>query len=207
MERRWPPGGLWWRRPIATSAMWRYRCMAACATRPSTACFCHNPSNTDAAVRGSAVVAADKAAPAQGHQLQPAGAPDSHGRESSRKPPLCHRRFRGQPQRFQRCSLSGDEPHGHARGYAQLLYVPRERQRTESAHRPQSGGRSSGTDQSDPTGSLGLHWLSRGRPNRLARVGEHHGAWGELYSLPQLRSRVLCWRGTCAILKLSCFSG
>ena len=139
-----------------------FSCTARFATTPEYCVMCHNPSNTDATTRATATVAADKALPNQGidfnklvHRIHfgPNAAADGA------KYPYIVVGFGGSHQRFLDNFVPAVEPDRFGRRHAKLLDVPRQQQRTEPAHRTESGGRSAGLDQSHPAGGWRLQRL------------------------------------------------
>ena len=166
--------------------------------------MCHNPSNTDAATRATATVAARQSAAAAGNQLQPAGASHSlrpQRRGGRRQEPVRRGRLRREPSTISRrlCFRRSVRPGRPASTQnCSICHTTSSEQNLPLGMNPVV----------DPQGWINPNQASCGRLQRLPHVGgrsvplprQHDVARRELHGLPQLR-RGLCGRpGSRAVL-------
>ena len=134
----------------AINATSRFRCMAACATTPSIACCATIRRTRISPTRPNAVVASDKALPPQGinfgllvHRIH-----DGVNVVADGGKPYIVVGFGGSHNDFSDVLFPAMSPTGSATYLQNCSHLPRQRQRAESADRPESGHRSARLDQS-----------------------------------------------------------
>ena len=163
--------------------------------------MCHNPSNTDASTRASAVVASDKAAPPQGINFNLLVHRIHYGinMQAANRTYIVVG-YGGSHNDFSSTLFPALSPTGAATDTqnCSLCHVNGSEQNTPPRNEP--GHRSAGSGQSEPGHFLGLFRLPCGSPGRVAHAFKHHVARRSMHGLPQLRCRLCRRSGPCAVL-------